>query len=536
VHELRMPAPRRRPLVWIVDDSPTEALIAERSLGTTYDFECFVDGSVVVERLAAGAPQPDLVLLDWVMPGMAGDEVCRFLRADSRTADLPIILITASRIETGDVAKGLAIGANDYVARPFANEELCARVASAIRAKELGDLARQERRRLATINGLGRALLRAGTEIQHILEELAVALTESISDGCSILLMPASGVSMTVTRHNTDSSGEALANIASVTDPVVHVFESSQQARASLPPAYASYVDRFGLRGLAIMPFPSRDLVRGIVTVTRDGGSDPFDNDDLDTVTACIEYASLAVESAVRFEADRLGRARTAHFQQQMLGIVGHDLRAPLGAILIGTELLETDVSKDPAAVSVVKRIGTSALRMRRMVDQLLDMTRARLGDGIPVERSKTQLRPIISSVLEELAMTHANAKFELVAGVDVTGLWDPDRLGQAMSNLLSNALQYGRDGAPIVIELGTIEGAATITVHNTVRDQPIPPESLATLFEPYRRGADDVRHNTSGLGLGLYIVYEIVRAHGGSITASSETSRTSFRVVLPAG
>src|SRR4051812_45346610 len=113
VSEPRTPSGGRRPLVWIVDDSPTEALIAERSLGSAYDFERFLDGSVVVERLAAGAPQPDLVLLDWVMPGMAGDEVCRFLRTDPRTLELPIILITASRIETSDVVNGLASGAND---------------------------------------------------------------------------------------------------------------------------------------------------------------------------------------------------------------------------------------------------------------------------------------------------------------------------------------------------------------------------------------------------------------------------------------
>ena len=507
----------------------------ERTLGPTYDFERFVDGSLVVERLAGGS-QPDLVLLDWVMPGMTGDDVCQFLRTDARTADLPIILVTASREKTTDVARGLAIGANDYVARPYETEELCARVASAIRAKQLGDLARQERRRLATSNGLGRALVGAGTDIKHILEELAGALTASISDGCSILLMSAAGVSMVVTRHNSDASGVALAGIASLTDAVVHTFESSEQAQASLPPAYASYIGRFGLRGLAIMPFPSLDRVRGIVTVTRDGGSEPFELGDLETVTACVEYASLVVESAVRFEAERLGRARTDDFQQQMLGIVGHDLRAPLGAILIGTELLEQDVEHDPAVASVVKRIETSARRMHRMVDQLLDMTRTRLGDGIPLARSKTQLLPLITSLIDELAMTHPAAEFELVAGAEVSGMWDSDRLAQAISNLLGNALQYGLEGAPIIVELGTIEGAATISVHNTVRDAPIPRESLATMFEPYRRGVHDIRHNTSGLGLGLYIVYEIIRAHGGSITASSDQSRTSFYVVLPPG
>jgi signal transduction histidine kinase len=520
--------------VWIVDDSPTETLIAERSLGPTYDFERFVDGSVLVERLAAGSPQPDLVLLDWVMPGMAGDDVCRFLRADPRTFELPIILITASRIETADVAQGLAIGANDYVARPFATEELCARVASAIRAKQLSDLARQERRRLATINGLGRALFAAGTDVQRILEELASSLTASISDGCSILLMPGTGSASAVTCHNAESSGETLAAIASVTDPVVHSFESSAQARAALAPVYAAYIERFGLRGLAILPFPSRDLVRGIVTVTRDGKSDPFDDDDLVTVQTCIEYASLAVESATRFESERTGRERTAHFQQQMLGIVGHDLRAPLGAILIGTELLEADTKDDPAAASVVKRIISSANRMRRMVDQLLDMTRARLGEGIPVARCKTQLLPLITSVMDELAMANTTSRFELVANEDVVGLWDPDRLGEAVSNLMSNAVQYGLHGAPIVVGLTGTEVAATITVHNAIRAEPISPAALATLFDPYRRG-QDLENNASGLGLGLYLVHEIVRAHRGTITAESVASGTTFRIVLPA-
>lgn len=349
-------------------------------------------------------------------------------------------------------------------------------------------------RRLATLSGLGRALLATESDIQQVLEQLAVALTASISDGCSIVLTPASGVDLTVTRRRAGTSGP---------DPVVHA-----------------------------MSFPRSDLVRGTVTVTR---SAPFDREDLEAVTACIEYASLAIESAQRLETDRLRRARTAHFQQQMLGIVGHDLRAPLGAIVVGAELLEMDVKNDPASMSVLKRIDSSVVRMRRMIDQLLDLTRARLGDGIPVAPVRTQLQTIISSVTAELARTHTTAKFELIGG-DVTGMWDPDRVGQAVANLLNNALQYGLEGAPIIIELGTAADAATITVHNTVRDEPISPAALATLFEPDRRGAHDIRHNTSGLGLGLYLASEIVRAHGGSISAVSEGSRTSFRVVLPTG
>jgi signal transduction histidine kinase/CheY-like chemotaxis protein len=514
-------------------------MIAERSLGPAYDFERFIDGSVVVERLAAGAPQPDLVLLDWVMPGMAGDEVCRFLRTDPRTLELPIILITASRIETTDVAQGLASGANDYVARPFATEELRARVDSAIRAKRLGDLAQQEGRRLSTINRLGRALFDARTDIGRILHELATSLTVSLCDGCSILLLPGSAGIAPVTRHRADPSGEALAAIACVADPVVHSFESAAQARASLPTAYAAYIGRFGLRGLAILPLSSRVPLRGIITVTRDGGSGPFDDDDLATIETCIEYASLAVESALRLDAERAAeravnaeRERTAQFQQEMLGIVGHDLRGPLGAILIGTEMLAASKT-DPADAYVVKRIESCARRMTRMVDQLLDMTRARLGAGIPVLRQRTQLLPLIKSVMEELSLAHPGTRFELVTVTEVAGLWDPDRLGQVVSNLMGNAVHYGLAGAPIIVGVARSEGAVTITVHNQLRGEPIPPEALARLFEPYRRGADDGQ-NATGLGLGLYIVHEIVRAHGGTMDVESSQAGTTFRVVLP--
>jgi signal transduction histidine kinase/FixJ family two-component response regulator len=629
--------------------------MTERSLGPGYEFERFDDGSVVVERLASGASQPDLVLLDWVMPGMAGDEVCRFLRTDPRTQELPIILITTSRVETADVAQGLASGANDYVARPFAPAELRARVDAAIRTKQLSDSAQQERRRLATINQLGRALFEAGTDIERILGELATSLTVSVADGCSILLLPGSHAVTAVTRHRAEPSGESLAAIACLADPIVQAFESSARARATLPPAYSPYIDRFGLRGLAILPLGSREVLRGVVTLTRDEAAGPFDAEDIATIETCIEYASLAVESAALFDAERIGRAqlnavlaslpigvlvtdaagrlslvneaardlvpgialardlpsvyrlarwtsadatplaepawldltarvfrapvqlvppgvppvavtlsgvalrdgrglsagsvtvlqdvsaehavsaereRTAQFHEQMLGIVGHDLRTPLGAILMGTALLDTHTRSDPAAASVIRRIESSANRMTRMVDQLLDVTRARLGTGIPVVPRSTQLLPLIKAVIEELSLARTRARFELVATSDLRGMWDPDRLGQVISNVMSNAVQYGRVGSPIVIEVSGSELTATISVHNVNRDRPIPPERLATLFDPYRRGHDH-EHNATGLGLGLYIVHEIVRAHGGTIDVESVESGTTFRIVL---
>jgi signal transduction histidine kinase len=134
---------------------------------------------------------------------------------------------------------------------------------------------------------------------------------------------------------------------------------------------------------------------------------------------------------------------------------------------------------------------------------------------------------------MPELSMAHQGTRFELVCDADVVGLWDPDRLGQVASNLLGNAVQYGRQGAPIIVEVTRTERAATMTVHNENRGEPIRADAIATLFDPYHRG-DHSERNGNGLGLGLYIVTGIVRAHGGTIDVESIPSGTTFRVVLP--
>jgi sigma-B regulation protein RsbU (phosphoserine phosphatase) len=645
--------------VWIVDDSPTEALITERSLGQDYDYEKFNEGSVVVEQLAAGAAQPDVLLLDWVMPGMAGPEVCQFLRAHAQTQALPIILVTASRVETGDVVQGLASGANDYVARPFAPEELRARVDAVLRAKQLRDAATRESKRLSAVNQLSHALLEVGVSVAGILDHLVQTLATTLCDGCSILLLPGPFAPTFFSRHGADTRCEALAVISSIADPAIHAFDSSSHAHRTLPPAYHPYIDRYGLRGLAIFPFPISEPVQGVVTVTRDGASAPFDAEDIATFETCIEYAGLAVETALRFDAERAARGqlhavlehlpigivttdanggialvnhaavrlipgidraadraqafrlavwasyegtpiteddwilghalssnqagraellmtgtgtapcalrlsgvplrdgrdrvvgsvtaiedvsaehavtvereRIAEFQHQMLGIVGHDLRNPLGALVTGIALLDAMTQGTPAA-KVVRRLESSTQRMTRIVEQLLDMTRARLGQGIPIELRDTQLLPIIKAAIDELSLAYPKTKFELIDPINVQGRWDPDRLAQVVSNLMSNAVQYGRKDMPVTIQLEATPSIVTITITNAIRDKPIPPEHLAVLFDPYRRGKGSERHH-AGLGLGLYIVHEIVKAHHGRIEVDSTPAGTSFQVMLP--
>lgn len=404
-------------------------------------------------------------------------------------------------------------------------------------ATPLSDPQRDDRAPLPSTNQLEHtrrfvhALFAARHDIAAILRALASALTVSLCDGCGIMLVPTTPV----TRHGAEPSSELAAAMASVVDPGVHAFSSSDQARATLPATYRAYITRFGLRGLAIMPLASTE-VTGMVVATRDGGSWPFHTEDLAEIRTYVEYASLAVESALRVGAERAAlqaeREAAAQFHQEMLGIVGHDLRAPLGAILLSTEILATGSSGDPSAAAAVTRIVSFTKRMARMVDQLLALTSSRLGGGIALARSPTRLLPVIKSVIEDLRLTHRGCRFELDA-VEIRGPWDADRLGQVVFNVLSNAVHFGLEGGAITVCTRQAEDTATITVHNEIREQPITPQALASLFEPYHRGWDR-DHTGTGLGLGLYITREIVRAHGGTIVVESSPSGTTCHIVLP--
>jgi signal transduction histidine kinase/DNA-binding response OmpR family regulator len=513
-------------LIWLVDDSRTQAALTEHALGDGYAFECFADGPSVIQRLHETTKHPDLVIMDWVMPGLSGDEVCRYLRTHVATRDLPIILLTASRTETQDIVCAFESGANDYVARPFVNEELRARVGVIVRAGQAKRAADRERLRVTTINRLGRALFKAGSNVDEILRELATALVGSLCDGCAAMLLPGPVAGGATSRHRSERGAALLGGFASITDPVVHAFESSEQALARLPACYADYVREYGLRGLAVMPIPVRGLAHGVVTLTRDELSEPFDPNDLATIETCLEHTGLALEAAIRSEAERA----TTRFHEEMLGIVGHDLRNPLTAMGIGIDLLRGKIDA-PDHARVLGRIENSARRMTKIVDQLLDVTRARLGTGISIVRSATQLHALIASVLDELRLAHRTTRFELV-GDDVPGMWDGDRLGQVISNLASNAAQYGRAGGPVTVELSRSEGVAIVAIRNPIRDAPIPPDMLGTLFDPFQRGGNN--EPAGGLGLGLYIVREIVHAHGGTIDVESGPEGTVFRLVLP--
>jgi signal transduction histidine kinase len=217
-------------------------------------------------------------------------------------------------------------------------------------------------------------------------------------------------------------------------------------------------------------------------------------------------------------------------------GILSHDLRSPLQSILISAEMMAQDqAATDPAAVRrAARRIHGSAERMNRMIIDLLDFTRAQLGGGLAIVPTPMDLRTVIADVVADVALTHAGREIDNRVPArtdDLQGVWGPVRIAQALTNLLTNAVRHGQD--PIVVDAAREGDGVWIDVQNRGE---IAPDILPRLFEPFiglsERGETSRRHG--GLGLGLYIVSEIARAHGGRVEVHSERGTTRFRLWLP--
>jgi PAS domain S-box-containing protein len=225
---------------------------------------------------------------------------------------------------------------------------------------------------------------------------------------------------------------------------------------------------------------------------------------------------------------------RTARFREQFVGIVGHDLRNPLSAIVTAAQLLLRHGSLPERHSRAISRILSSGDRMARMIDDLLDFTRSRLGGGFPIERRRVDLSELCAQVIEELELAYPERNVEFHRDGDAWGSWDPDRLAQVVSNLIGNALQHSPENAVVRVDLR--DRGDRVELETCNEGPPIPPDVLPHIFEPGRRGPSGRgRAASNGLGLGLYIVQQIVLAHDGSISVrSSKEEATRFCVVLP--
>jgi PAS domain S-box-containing protein len=256
---------------------------------------------------------------------------------------------------------------------------------------------------------------------------------------------------------------------------------------------------------------------------------DPL-RDDRGAIVGIIGAATDITEE--RRALDELAQAVT--FRDQLMGILGHDLRNPLGAILAATYLLRRRRDLPQPVPGHVERIDRAARRMAEMISTLLDFTQVRFHGSLPVSPAPTDLAEVARAIVDELRAAEPDRTLALEVHGDARGQWDPARLGQVISNLVGNALVHGAATEPVQVAIDAEGEDVELRVHN--RGAAIAPELKTTLFEPFRRGAQ--REDASqlrGLGLGLYIVRQIVLAHDGAVDVESTPEEgTTFTVRLP--
>ncbi|MDH2326409.1 GAF domain-containing sensor histidine kinase [Cereibacter sp. SYSU M97828] len=217
---------------------------------------------------------------------------------------------------------------------------------------------------------------------------------------------------------------------------------------------------------------------------------------------------------------------KVARLREEFIAVLGHDLRNPLTSLKSGLRLLH----KPGADVEMLaSEMSKTTNRMSAIVENLLDLARARFGAGMVLEtREETHVNNLAAEIAQEIfSATGKTIDVDAVAPVRI--LCDPSQIGRMISNLANNAVIHGARDRPVQISISSDGRAAVIAVRN--HGEPIPADKMASLFEPFVRGASP---SANGLGLGLFISSEIARAHGGSLTVSSDADQTEFRFCIP--
>jgi signal transduction histidine kinase len=293
----------------------------------------------------------------------------------------------------------------------------------------------------------------------------------------------------------------------------------------------AHAVDRLGL-GFDMLEVMSeyRALRASVLQLWRASAPEP-DERDVDDLTRFNESIDQSLSKAVASYTTRVDQAR-----DMFLAILSHDLRSPLNSIGMTAHMVPHVVNDPAKAHACSEQITRSVSVMERMISDLLDYTRTRLGTGMPVKPVPLDLAALARELIAEFRVAHPDREVDLRTEGDVTGAWDSDRVRQAISNLLGNALQHGSAECPVKLALRSDDADVCIAVHNG-GDQ-IPPNELPNIFDPLIRGssAEGANGNRHGsIGMGLYIAREVAEAHGGRIDViSTAENGTSFTIRLP--
>ena len=294
---------------------------------------------------------------------------------------------------------------------------------------------------------------------------------------------------------------------------------------AERDPALCAVLQRYDAETAIVVPFFVMGTPIAVATFVfcQESGR-RHDASDLDIAGEIARRAAQIVENA-RLQSE-------VAYRERVMGILGHDLRNPIAAVLSISKTLERRVELPERTREGLGHIHRSAQRMEQMIASILDFTQVRFR-GVPsLSLELFDLEALAGAIVDELRVANPERTITIEARGELGGRWDVTRIGQVISNLVGNALSHGARDSPVVVSLTTDDERVLIAVTN--RGPTIPAGAVGKLFEPFWQGAPLGTGRSRGLGLGLFIAQQVVLAHGGEISVRSQNDQTTFSVRLP--
>jgi sigma-B regulation protein RsbU (phosphoserine phosphatase) len=243
------------------------------------------------------------------------------------------------------------------------------------------------------------------------------------------------------------------------------------------------------------------------------------------------KFERSLIEARAKAEAEARSGHMATELREQFIAVLGHDLRNPLAAVGAGTHMLRRSTGLAERELAIVGEMERSIGRANRLIDDVMDFARGKLGGGLALHIDPARpLAPVLEHVVTEMRAIYPDRQFDADFAIAHPVECDPERIARLASNLLANAVTHGASDQPIVCRARTTADAFELSVSNG--GPPIAEAVREKLFQPFfRGGASESQH---GLGLGLFIVSEIAKAHGGAMDVTSTEEETRFTMLIP--
>ncbi len=541
----------QKPLVLVADDEKNAVLLLSRILERDgFDVESAEDGETALQK--ARLLQPDLILMDVLMPRMNGFEVTARLREDPLTARIPVIFVTAAAREPSDVAHGFQLGADDYIRKPYDYHELLARANSKMRARQLEDRLQRRSEELE-------ALVRIGGEFnQHLgLEELTdlilvLARNEFEAHHAELFLFDEEQKPILYRDLTRGVRTPAEAQeVLSCQDTVARrVFQSQEPiliASGGDEQRLLAKLDSRHLHSGIAAPLKHHGRLLGILTVGHEA-PDHFNENSLQMLRSIGEQAALAVrnaqlhaalqsyvqnlESMVETRTQELKTAQAQLVQTEKLAALGrlaagiaHEVNNPLQPVLNCLEGAIEDVQNAKAVDLESLRVAESEVqRIKSIVSRLLDFSRPGTEERIMVNVHDL-IQEVLMLINKQLQRTRVKVETQLQPVEQVSG--SPTQLKQVLLNLVLNAMESMPDGGVMTFQTYPEQNGVALAVADTGIG--MADATMTRIFEPFYSTKGE------GTGLGLSVSYGIIQGHGGRINVESEAGKGSrFVIWLP--